>query len=292
MQRKFEKYVLPYLFLLPAMTLVVVFGLYPIFRNIVISFQRWNFINVPRWVGFSNYTNLFDATLFPTVLKNTLLFCLLRIPPTIILALGLALLLNKKLFGKEVFRSLFFTPWVFPTVNIAILWMYILEPEYGLFNYVLGLFGIPGPGWFTSMSWALPAMAIISIWKSAGYFCVLYIGGLQNIPDELYGAAMIDGANSWKSFWHITLPQLTDHFVRNRDSDHRNLHRIRPASVLMLGPGNSTNLIVYYIYQRAFNASKPKCGSHIHRNISNSVDSPFCSCGCRRSTSIIDVGVR
>lgn len=238
------------------MTLVVVFGLYPIFRNIVISFQRWNFINVPRWVGFSNYTNLFDATLFPTVLKNTLLFCLLRIPPTIILALGLALLLNKKLFGKEVFRSLFFTPWVVPTVNIAILWMYILEPEYGLFNYVLGLFGIPGPGWFTSMSWALPAMAIISIWKSAGYFCVLYIGGLQNIPDELYEAAMIDGANSWKSFWHITLPQLspTTLFVTVILIIETFTEFDLPSVLTAGGPGNSTNLIVYYIYQRAFNA--------------------------------------
>lgn len=255
--RIYERWVLPYLLISPAMLLVIVFGLIPIFMNIEISFYRWNFITAKRFVGWENYLDLFRAgSVFGKVLWNTVFFTLLKIPPILVFSLALALLLTSGVWGQNVFRSLFFIPWVLPTVNVALLWMYILEPEYGLFNYLLEKIGIPGPGWFNSMTWALPALALISVWKGIGYFCVLYIGGLQNIPDELYEAAKLDGASRWKTFWNITFPLLspTTLFIIVVLLIDTVTEFDLPAVLTGGGPADSTNLIVYYIYQKAFNA--------------------------------------
>lgn len=253
----YEKYILPYLLILPAMILVVVFGLIPIAQNIEISFHKWNFITQKRFVGLDNYVNLFgDASLFPKVLLNTVKYAVLEIPPILIVSLVLALLLIKGLPGENLFRGMFFIPWIVPTVNVAFLWMYMLEPEYGVFNYLLGKLGVTGPGWFYSPTWALPAVALIAVWKSIGYFCVIYVGGLRNIPDQLYEAALIDGANRWQQFRHVTLPLLspTILFIVVVLMINTVTEFDVPAVLTGGGPADSTNLLVLYIYQRAFNA--------------------------------------
>ncbi|NLJ79855.1 MAG: sugar ABC transporter permease [Firmicutes bacterium] len=257
MKRFYEKHLVPYLLILPAMTLVVVFGLIPVVQNVEISLHKWNFVTQKTYVAFKNYKDLFTSySLFPKVIKNTFFYALLKIPPTIILSLSLALLLTKGVFGQNVFRGLFFVPWIVPTVNIAFLWMYILEPEYGLVNFLLGKLGILGPGWFYSVNWALPALGLISIWKGIGYFSVLYIGGLQNIPQEMYEVAEIDGAGPLKKLVYITLPLLssTTLFVLVILVIETITEFDLPAVLTDGGPANSTNLLVYYIYQRAFNA--------------------------------------
>ena len=157
-----------------------------------------------------NYVNMFKSEIFWKVLWNTLYYVILNVPLNIIIPLLVAVLLNQKLKGIKFFRTIYFLPVVSSMVAVALVCSRLYKPEYGLLNFLLKkLFGISGPGWLESETWAMPAMVIVSVWKNMGYNMVIFLAGLQNIPESFYEVSDIDGASGFKKFFNITLPLLS-----------------------------------------------------------------------------------
>ena len=165
------------------------------------SMTQWTGITAPQWVGLDNYTRMFTRDpLFWQALKVTLGFVALSLPLKLVLGLGLALLLNLKVPGMNFYRTVFYIPAVISGVAVSLMWMWLLQPDTGVVNTMLYFMGIEGPNWFWDPNWALPSVAMMSIWKVRGS-PVIYLAGLQNIPAHLYEAAAIDGAGPWSRFW-------------------------------------------------------------------------------------------
>ena len=200
-----------YLFLSPWLIGLVVFLLIPLLMSLYAAFTHWTLINPPpRWVGLENFrTMFFDDPYFGWSLIVTLKYMVLTLIPGIVLGISLALLLNQKLRGMHFARTVFYVPAVLSGVAVTILWLNLLHPEYGAINITLQALGVEDPpGWVNSADWAVPAVAIMSIWGIGGA-AIIYLAGLQNIPAHLYEAATLDGANPWQMFWKITMPMLS-----------------------------------------------------------------------------------
>jgi multiple sugar transport system permease protein len=181
----------------------------PMVASLLISFMHWNLLKPAHWVGTRNYAKLLlDDPLFYQSLKVTSLYTLCGVPLCMAAALGLALALAGNRRGRNVFRTIFFLPTVLTGVAVSMLWQWIFNPEFGLANTVLQELGIRGPEWLGSTRWALPALIIMSVWGVGGTM-VIYIAGLQNIPEQLYESAAIDGAGPVRRFLHVTLPMLS-----------------------------------------------------------------------------------
>ena len=203
-----------YLFLLPAFALIFVFFVLPVIAALALSLTDFDIYAVgnldnARFVGLRNYMRLMREPVFWSALKNTFYFALVGGPLTIAAALGAALLVNAKAVRfKSFFRTVYFAPFVTTLVAVAIVWRYLYHPRYGLLNYALGAVGIGPIDWLGDPRWAMPAIILMAIWKNFGYNMLIFIAGLQSIPEELYEAAHLDGAGAWRRFWHITLPML------------------------------------------------------------------------------------
>ncbi|MFN2565596.1 MAG: carbohydrate ABC transporter permease [Gemmatimonadaceae bacterium] len=203
-----------YLFLLPAFGLIAVFFLIPVVAALLLSLTDFDIYAVgdldnARFVGLRNYARLLREPVFWSALKNTFYFALVGGPLTIAAALAAALLVNAKLVRfKSFFRTVYFAPFVTTLVAVAIVWRYLYHPRYGLLNYALGAVGIGPVDWLGDPKWAMPAIILMAVWKNFGYNMLIFIAGLQSIPEELYEAAHLDGAGPWRRFWHITLPML------------------------------------------------------------------------------------
>jgi multiple sugar transport system permease protein len=183
--------------------------LYPTLASFYYSFNSFNTLQPPTWVGLDNFRTLFtNDPLFWTTVGNTLYLTVIGVPLGILLALALALLLDQPRRGVGVYRSIIYVPVVVPPVVSALIWVWILNPENGLLNQVLGALHLPQPGWFTDPTWSKPALIILGSWGVGGTMVIL-LAGLQNVPGHLYEAAMIDGANKLRRFWHVTLPMLS-----------------------------------------------------------------------------------
>ena len=249
----------PYLYLIPSLVFLVAFTYYPIFSAIYISLHEWNlFTPEPYFVGFENYRIMFDDPLFWRVVRNTLVYVAGTIPLTMIIALVLAILLNEKLgWMRNVYRVTAFYPTMVPMAAAAMLWVWLLNPGIGLINHYLGYLGIPRIEWLYDMSWALPAIMLTAIWKNFGYFMLIYLAGLQNLPGELYEAASLEGAVFWQKVWYITLPLLAPTSIFVLVVGVITSFNVFDLVHLMTqgGPGNRTNVMVYYIYQNAFRFS-------------------------------------
>ncbi|SRR5581483_7468084 len=242
-----------YLFILPWLIGFIFFGGGPILASIPLSLTDWSLLSSPNWVGFSNYQQLFADPLFYTALKNTLYFGLGSVALGVATSFALALLLNQKVKGIAFFRTIFYLPSVVSGIATALLWVNIFHPDFGLINYMLGLIGIQGPGWLTSDTWVVPALIIMSAW-GAGSTMIIYLAGLQNIPEHLYEAASIDGASWWSKFWHITVPMMTPVIFFNLITGFIGSLQ---AFVLILvmtngGPANASLVYGLYIYREAF----------------------------------------
>lgn len=182
---------------------------YPSLASLYYSFNSFNTLQAPTWVGFDNFSTLFlNDPLFWTAVKNTLYMTLVGVPVNIVLSLALALLLNQNRRGVTVYRAMIYAPVVVPPVVTSIIWVWILNPENGLLDQVLGFLHLPQPGWFTDPSWSKPALLILLTW-GLGQTMVILLAGLQDVPQHLYEAAMIDGASQARRFWHVTLPMLS-----------------------------------------------------------------------------------
>jgi multiple sugar transport system permease protein len=198
-----------YLLISPWIAGFIVFTLGPMVASLIFSFTDYSIIRPAKFVGLQNYaTMLFGDYRFWHSLKVTLTFAIFAIPLGLIFGLLLALLLNTKVPGIAVWRTVYYTPSVVSGVAVAILWAYLFNPQYGVINWLLSLVNIKGPGWLSSPQWALPALIIMSLWGVGGGM-IIYLAGLQGIPTSLYEAAEVDGANSIQKFFNITLPMIT-----------------------------------------------------------------------------------
>jgi multiple sugar transport system permease protein len=245
-----------YLFVTPWIIGFVLFTIGPIIASLGLSFTDYDIMLPPALVGIGNYREIFADPLFYTSLYNTIYIVVLAVPLGMISAFGLALLLNQKVHMLAAYRTAYFIPSIVPAVASAALWLYLLQPKWGLVNGFLETFGIPGPGWLSSEVWSKPAIILILVWGT-GATMIIYLAGLQDIPVSLYEAAEIDGANGWHKFWRVTLPLMTPviffTLVLGIIGTFQIFSQIFVLTDGMGGPQNSTLVYVMYLYRNAFN---------------------------------------
>ncbi len=241
-------------FLAPYVIGLLVFWIGPVIASIFISFTKWELVGSPVWVGFNNYKQLFSDEIFIKSLINTAYYTILSVPLSMICSLLLAVAMNQKLKGIVVFRTAFFMPYISSMVAVALLWSWIYNPQYGILNYFLELIGIPGQNWLGDPKWAMPALVFMSVWKGLGYNMMIWLAALQGIPEDLYEAARIDGANKWQQFKNITVPLLSPTTFMLLILSIINSFKVFEQSYIMTkgGPAHATMTMVLYIYSNAF----------------------------------------
>jgi len=251
--RAFRRNVGGYLFILPWLLGFFGFTAYPFVRSMYLSFTEYQLLVEPKWVGLENYLDLLHDELFWKSLYNTLYYVVFHVPGIIIQSLLVALLLNQKIRFRALARTCFYLPSVTSGVASAIIWIWILSPEIGIVNSVLGIFGIPGPDWLGDPKWAKPALLLMAQW-GFGNTMVLYLAGLQGIPEVFYEAAKIDGANSWQRMIHITLPLLTPTIFLTVIMSIIGSFQVFTSAMVMTegGPANATLFYLLYLYRQAF----------------------------------------
>ena len=244
-----------YILILPTIIGLIVFTASPVLASLYYSFTRWNLLSTPKWQAFDNYIELItEDPLFWITIKNTAYYVVGTVPTGTVLALGLAIALNQKIRLVAVFRTIYFLPVVSSVVAISVLWLWLYQSDFGLVNEMLRFFGFRGVRWLSSVTWAMPAIMIMSIWHGLGYNIVIFIAGLQGIPQDYYEAATVDGANSWHKFINITIPLLSPvtFFVLTL-SVITSFQVFAQAYVMTQGgPVNATKTIVYYLFQQGF----------------------------------------
>jgi multiple sugar transport system permease protein len=240
--------------ILPWILGFLIFILGPFLASLYLSFTSYSILKPGRWVMLDNYVKAFtDDRLFWTVLGNTAYYVLGSVPLRIVLAFGLAMLLNQKVRGLAAWRTLFYVPSITPLIATFILWMYLLNPKFGLINHMLGLFGIDPLPWLTHPKWSKPALLIMSVWWVGGNM-VIFLAGLQGIPNHLYEAAKLDGANALRQMLHVTIPMMTPTIFFNLIMNLINAFQVFAQSFVMTGGGplNSTLFYMHYLYNNAF----------------------------------------
>ncbi|GAB4560750.1 MAG: sugar ABC transporter permease [Anaerolineae bacterium] len=245
-----------YLFVTPAMIFFVVFLLVPIIASIVLVFTEYSLLTPPRWIGLSNITRLLnDKRLFITY-RNSLYITLGATALNNVLGLLLAMGVNRPMRGiaRYLLRTAYFFPVLTTTASLAVVWRFILTQDRGILNYLLQQIGLPAVPWLSSVRWAIPSVILYDVWKSCGYLMVLYLAGLQGIPEVLYEAAKIDGANRWQLMRHITLPLITPTAFFCIVISLIGAFQIFDNAYVLTegGPGDASRTIAMYIYEMAF----------------------------------------
>ena len=243
-----------YLFILPWGIGFLAFVLGPVVASFVLSFMDYSVVTPPRFAGLDNYYELFvDDDRFGMSMFNTIYYVVFFVPLHMIVALGLALLLNQKVRGMPVYRTLYYVPSIVPVVAGAILWVWILQPEWGLINSLLRSVGMEGPLWLASLTWSKPALILMALWGS-GAAMIICLAGLQGVPQHLYEAAEIDGANRWQRFWNVTMPLLTPTIFFILILGIIGSFQVFTTAYVMTGggPAESTLFYMLYLYRRAF----------------------------------------
>lgn len=247
-----------YWFILPSLIHLIVFLVIPLGFSFYLSFTDWrgtNFQSAP-WVGLDNYRFMLDDRRFWNAMENSAYFTLLFVPIGMAVSLLVALVMNQKLRGVYFFRTLFFMPVISSWVAVSVIWITILDPQAGILNYVLETVGLPSVNWLGDTSTAMPSIVMIAIWKGLGFQMVIWLAGLQAIPNELFEAAAIDGASSLQQFWRITLPLLAPTtFFLAVTGVIGSFQVFSPIYVITNGgPRGATDVVVHRIYLRAFEA--------------------------------------
>lgn len=227
---------------------------YPILASLYYSFTRYDVLNPPRWIGFENFTELFlNDQKFRIVTSNTLYFVLIGVPVGVIVAFLLAILLNNELKLRPFFRTIFFLPSIVPAVATAMVWLWIYNPRYGLINSILANYGFTAIPWLSSPSLAKNSLIIIHAWAQGGAM-VIFLAALQDVPRSLYDAALVDGANAWRRFWHITIPMCTPAILFVLLTSLINMFQYFTIGWLLTegGPNLSTEFYGIYLYRNAF----------------------------------------
>lgn len=243
-----------YLFILPPLVLFLIFMVIPTVMALYLSLTNYNVIQAPKFVGIRNFVNIVHDPYFFVALRNTFYYVVIYVPLGLLTALGAALLLNKRKFGIKLFRTCFYLPVLSSSIATATIWLWLLNPQYGLINTMLSWFGINGPAWLASSDWAMIAIIIMSVWAGFGGNMMIYLAGLQGVPDYLYEAAKLDGASAFKMFWYVTMPALgSTTFLVSTMLCIGAFQMFDQAYLLTQGgPGNATVTLVYYIYNTGF----------------------------------------
>lgn len=250
----FERRVAGYLFVLPSLLFLAVFVVYPILNAFYLSLHRYTLLEAPVWNGLTNYWLLWDDSRFFQALGNTLLFAFMTVPVGTVVSLLLAVLINLPLRGITFFRTAYYLPVVTSFVAVSFIWLWIYEPQFGVLNRLLETLGLPTAAWLRDPNTALLSIAILSIWKNAGYNMIIFLAGLQGIPEYLYEAAEIDGAGPVQRFWYVTVPMLspTTFFVFIVYFIGALQMFVQAWILTQGGPLDSTLTVVYLIYQNGF----------------------------------------
>ena len=207
-KRERKLFITGILFTSPWIIGFLIFQLYPIIASFYYSMTNYNLFKAPVWVGFENYKDLFNDSKFYLSLYNTLYITIAGVVPHLAFALMMALLLNKKVKGQSLYRTIYFLPTLVPAVAGSLLWMWLLNSQYGLINMLLEYIGIVGPNWLVNPDWTKPSLVLMGFWGT-GTITVMYLAAMQDVPKMLYEAADIDGASTWRKFWSITLPAIS-----------------------------------------------------------------------------------
>ena len=247
-------------FLAPAAILIGVFFVLPVAASVLLSLTDFDIYAVAtpasaRIVGVRNYVDLVRTPLFWTALGNTLYYVAVGGPASVLVSLGAALLVNARLTrAKPFFRAVYFAPVVTTLVAVAVIWKYLYDPRFGLLNYALHLVGIPPVDWLGNPHWAMPALILMTVWKNFGYNMLIFIAGLQAVPDDLYDAAKVDGASAVQRFVHVTLPQLGPTFLFVGVTTMIGYTQLfaEPYVMTQGGPLHATYSIVQYMYEEGF----------------------------------------
>jgi multiple sugar transport system permease protein/sn-glycerol 3-phosphate transport system permease protein len=243
-----------YLFIGPSLFGVVAFLLLPMVIVLVLSLFDWELLSAPEFVGLDNYRRLLSDGETWHSLWVSVVYVLLCIPLQTVLALGMAMLLNRPVKGLRFFRSLYVVPWMATPIVLGLIWNWIFDPRDGALNGALGLVGITGPDWLSDPAWALPAVALVSVWQHTGYNMLFFLAGLQSIPKELHDAASTDGATPAQRFWRVTLPLLNPTMFFVTVTNLIGAFQVFDTVYAMTagGPGRSTEVINFRIFETAF----------------------------------------
>lgn len=233
---------------------ILLFTVVPILFSLFISLTDWNMLNDYQMIGLKNYSDIIGSRMLRTVSNNTVVYCLIAIPGSIICGLLLALAMNSQIRGIAFYRSAFFLPNITTTVAVAIVWTWLYNENYGLINGFLNAIGISSVKWLSSRSWAMPSVAIMTIWQAMGYDMIILTAGLKNIDPTYYEAARIDGADGFSSFRKITMPLLSPTLFFLLVTHIIGYMQMFDAAYIMTkgGPGHATRTIVMQIYYTAF----------------------------------------
>lgn len=253
MFKYYKKYV-PYLFLLPAGIVLLIFFFIPFFQTVYLSFFDYSSsIYHPVAIGFDNYVKLFHSHIFYKVLWNTFVYLFVAVPILVVFPLFIAILINQKIRGGTLYKILIYLPVIVSIVvaAIAFKWLYA---DQGILNYIVTLFGGSSVGWLTDPNWALYSVIIVTIWKGIGYYMIIYLAALMSVPQELYEACDIDGANFLTKHLTVTIPHIMPTIALVTTISAISAMKVFAEIYVMTkgGPLNSSKTIVYYIYERAF----------------------------------------
>jgi multiple sugar transport system permease protein len=252
--------VLGLLFISPWLIGFFLLTLYPIIASAIYSLTSYDVVSAPKFIGLTNYTDLLTQDpLFWQAVGNTVYYAVIAIPLNILVAIGVALLLNIEVRGRSIYRTLFFLPSIVPDIAAAMLWAWILNPQFGLANSVLKALGLPTVGWLTDPSWAKPSLIMINVWAFGGSV-VIFLAALQDIPRHLYEAADLDGANAWVRTRAITLPMLTPVIFFNLITGIIGAFQYFTNAYVLTGgqggPAGSTTFYSLLLYRNAFSYFK------------------------------------
>ena len=244
-----------YLFVGPAIFGFLAFFLAPMGFSLYMSFHSWDMIGTPVFVGFQNFIDMFTLShaLVPQAIRVTLYFTLLTVPSVTILSLFLAMLLNTKIKGISVFRTIYYIPSIVPAIAASALWLFLLNPMFGFFNQVLRFFGLPPSNWLHDPNMVIPALSVMAVW-GAGNTVIIYLAGLQGIPTHLYEAATVDGASGFRKFINVTVPMISPVIFFNMImAIIGSMQTFTQAFVMTAGgPNNASLFYALLIYRTAF----------------------------------------
>lgn len=243
-----------YVFALPWFIGFSVFLAYPLIASIYFSFCDYSVLKKPVFIGLDNYRELFADEVFWITVKNTAIYAAISLPAGMVMALGLAMLLNAKVPGTTFFRTVFFLPSLVPMVSLAVLWLWILNGEHGILNEVLRMVGIQGPNWLGDPAWSKPALVVLGVW-GVGNAVLIYLAGLQDVPVSLVEAAELDGASPWQKTRHVTIPMISPVILFNLIMGIIGTLQVFTVPYVMFpggSPARSTYFYAMYLFDNAF----------------------------------------
>ncbi|MCC9079018.1 sugar ABC transporter permease [Litorilinea aerophila] len=243
-----------YLFALPGILGFLLFRIGPMLASLYLSLTNYSVLMPTQFKGLDNYANMVRDELLWTSIWNTVYYAALAVPLEIVAALLIALLLNRKdIYGRSFLRSIFYMPSILPLVAVSILWIWILQPRFGLVNTFIGLFGIRGPNWLGNPTWAKPGLILLRL-TTIGVNMVIFLAALQGVPRSLYEAAELDGATKWKQFRHVTAPMISPAIFFTSIIGFINSFQVFTQAYVMTGggPNDATLFYVLYLYRQAF----------------------------------------